>query len=66
MVGRARRASGAVVVLAGLALAANARAAVPPNLAEQGHLLDSNGNPVAGQITIVFSIYAAPVGGTPL
>ncbi|HEY2516920.1 MAG TPA: collagen-like protein, partial [Polyangiaceae bacterium] len=60
MVGRVRRATGAVFVLAALSAATSAMAAVPQLLTEQGQLLDSNGNPVAGDITIVFTVYDGP------
>jgi hypothetical protein len=43
-----------------------ARAGVPQQLAEQGHLVDSSGNPVAGSVQIVFAIYTAASGGTML
>src|SRR5580692_3061130 len=64
MVGRARRATGAAIVLAMLS-AGSAMAAVPQQLTEQGQLLDSSGNPVAGSISITFALYASPTGGTP-
>lgn len=39
---------------------------VPLQLTEQGRLLDSTGNPVAGSATFTFRIYSAATGGTAL
>ena len=63
---RARRATGTAVMFAALALGSSAKAAVPQQLAEQGHLVDSSGNPVVGSVQIVFAIYATATGGTAL
>src|SRR5579863_2133275 len=41
-------------------------AGVPAVLVEQGRLLKKGGNPVTGTVTIVFTIYDAPAGGTVL
>ena len=65
MVGRVRRAAGAAIFLATLS-AGSAMASVPQLLTEQGQLLDSSGNPVAGSIQISFAIYNTPTGGTAL
>src|SRR5271154_6858169 len=65
MIGRVRRAAGAAVLLATLS-AGSAMASVPQLLTEQGQLLDSSGNPVAGSIQISFAIYDTPTGGTAL
>src|ERR1700679_3765949 len=64
MVGRARRATGAAIVLATLS-AGGAMAAVPQLLTEQGQLLDSSGNHVAGNNKITCALYSAPTGGAP-
>ena len=39
---------------------------VPQKIQNQGRLYNSAGNPVSGTHTLVFAIYAAPSGGTPL
>jgi hypothetical protein len=43
-----------------------ASAAVPNLLTEQGRLLDANGAPVTGSVSIVFTIYDAASGGATL
>jgi hypothetical protein len=50
-------------VIGSLALAAEARAAAPALLSEQGRLLDKNDRPVLGPVPMVFALYAAPTGG---
>lgn len=49
-----------------VAFAPTASADVPPQLTEQGRLFDNLGAPLAGQVSVVFSIYAGPSGGAPL
>ena len=45
----------------------SARAAGVPNvLSQQGRLLDSGGNPVAGMVTFKFTIYDTPMTGTAI
>jgi hypothetical protein len=52
-------------VIGSLALAAEARAAAPALLSEQGRLLDKNDRPVLGPVPMVFALYTAPTGGAP-
>ena len=65
MVGRIRRTAGAALIVAALSTG-SALAAVPQFLTEQGQLVDQNGVPVPGSISITFAIYGAPTGGTAL
>src|SRR5580693_6635108 len=41
-------------------------AAVPQGLTEQGRLFDSSGNPLSATLSLTFSIYAGPSGGTAI
>jgi hypothetical protein len=54
------------VALAGFAWSAPAGAVVPQLLTEQGRLTDTSGNPLTGNVTLKFAIYAAPSGGSAL
>ena len=55
------------VVFAGLILAIGMLSADVPNLIDyQGRLSDDNGDPVAGSVSILFSIYDVETGGTAL
>jgi hypothetical protein len=56
----------AVVVLATLAWGPAAHAAAPPLLPLQGVLTDADGVPVAGTVSIQFSLYTAETGGTQI
>ena len=51
---------------AALITASAASAAVPSTLTQQGRLFDSSGAPVAGSVSIVFTIYDSASGGTAL
>jgi len=51
------------VILAGLSLAA---AAIPQTISVHGRLTDSSGNSLSGTYSMVFSIYNAYTGGTPV
>src|SRR5260221_5566503 len=51
------------LIVLGVAWAGLAQA-VPQALTEQGRLLDATGNPVTTSVTITFSIYTTPTGGT--
>jgi hypothetical protein len=48
------------------AFAYRAEAAVPQTLVEQGRLLDVNGAPVNGGVTLTFALYSGASGGTAL
>src|SRR5438105_2766010 len=65
MIRKSRRAATALILLASLT-AASAFAGVPQLLTEQGRLLDKNGNPVTGTITIAFAVYDQASGGAPI
>jgi hypothetical protein len=54
------------VAFAGFAWSAPAGAVVPQLLTEQGRLTDTSGNPLTGNVTLKFAIYAAPSGGSAL
>ena len=45
---------------------ANADAAVPDFMTQQGRLLDATGAPINGELSFVFSVYDAPTAGTVL
>ena len=51
-----------LATLASLTFARGASAAVPPNLVEQGRLLDVNGAPLTGMVNVTFSIYDTAAG----
>jgi len=55
-----------LIALVALGFAANAQAAVPGLLAEEGQLTTASGNPITGAVNVTFSLYAAPTGGSPL
>ena len=60
--------AGTVAAVIGLAWVSSADAAitVPDELTEQGRLLDANGVPVSGTVTLVFTLYDASMGGKTL
>jgi hypothetical protein len=59
-------AASAIAIGAVLGAAGSAWANVPNELTEQGRLLDNTGAPVAGSITIVFTLYDAAAAGNSL
>jgi hypothetical protein len=65
MIGRARRATGAGILMLALS-GGSAMAGVPQLLTEQGRLLDGTGVPVSGSINVTFTVYDAPTSGTTL
>ncbi len=54
------------IIAGAMVSSSTAAGVVPPLLTEQGRLFDASGNPVAGAMTFVFSIYSGATGGTPL
>jgi hypothetical protein len=56
----------AVLALAAALAAPTALAAVPHALTEQGRLFDTAGAPLAGTVTITFTVHDAPTGGNAL
>jgi hypothetical protein len=58
----------ATVLLAGAAAvtAGAAGAAVPPGLTEQGRLFDTAGSPLQGTVSLTFTLWDAPTGGSAL
>jgi hypothetical protein len=59
--------AGSLAALLGCSvLETSAFAGVPSLLTQQGRLLDAAGNPVAGMVTFVFTIYDATTAGTAL
>lgn len=49
-----------------LVVASSARADAPGALGYQGRLIDGNGAPVTGMVTLAFSVWDAPTGGNRL
>jgi hypothetical protein len=58
--------SSAAVAALVTALSASAVAAVPASLTQQGRLLDTGSQPVAGTVSFTFAIYAGASGGAAL
>ncbi len=53
-----------LVAIGGLARADDTPPFVPQGLPQQGRLLDSNDNPVTGQVAMTFNLYHQATGGT--
>jgi hypothetical protein len=64
LAGRAARA--AVGTLLSLLLGVAAQAAVPQRINYQGHLTNAASQPVTATVTMVFRLYTAPSGGSPI
>ena len=56
----------AQLVLIGVLAAGDALAAAPRTINHQGNLAGAGGAPVTATVTMVFSLYGAASGGTPL
>ena len=56
----------AVILLSVSIMAGDARSVIPDKINYQGYLTDSDGAPVEGLVTMVFSLYAVSMGGTAL
>lgn len=56
----------ALIALIPLFALQEAKASVPPAIAFQGNLTDPGGVPVNGTVSMAFTIYNAPTGGTSL
>src|SRR5262245_11759103 len=54
------------MLMLGVVVSARAWAGVPQLITEQGRLLDATGAPVTGTVSLAFSIYDVPTGGTAL
>lgn len=46
--------------------AATLAATAPATVGYQGRLYDQNGNPISGTLSVVFALYSATTGGTPV
>lgn len=57
---------GGAALAAAMVWSFSARAAVPPQLTEQGRLLKADGTPAQGDLSMVFTIYNAATGGKVL
>lgn len=58
--------AGAGILAAMASVSSSTSAVVPPGITQQGRLLDSEGNPVTGEVTFTFTIYDEATEGNVL
>jgi len=58
--------SALMMIAAMLLLCGAIQAAAPNNIAYQGRLTDDNGTPITNAVTVIFSIYTVPSGGSSI